>query len=126
MKMHYRRLCVKVYLEINTFHAHVRSSYRKCSVKRMPHIETLTQVFSCEFCEIFKNNFFTENLRTTASAMFYFYTPWKQYSGSKEMEHWLQACNFFGNPQNFRNSKKRFWKTILVIHVKMKKIEVAR
>ena len=29
--------------------------------------ETLTQVFSCEFCEILKNTFFTEHVRTTAS-----------------------------------------------------------
>ena len=29
--------------------------------------ETLTQLFSCEFCEIFKNTFFTEQLLTTAS-----------------------------------------------------------
>ena len=29
--------------------------------------ETLAQVFSCEFCEISKNNFFTEHLRATAS-----------------------------------------------------------
>ena len=29
--------------------------------------ETLAQVFFCEFCEIFKNTFFTEHLRTTAS-----------------------------------------------------------
>ena len=29
--------------------------------------ETLAQVFSCEFCEISKNNFFTEHLQTTAS-----------------------------------------------------------
>ena len=28
--------------------------------------ETLAQVFSCEFCEISKNNFFTEHLWTTA------------------------------------------------------------
>ena len=28
--------------------------------------ETLAQVFSCEFCEIFENIFFTEHLRTTA------------------------------------------------------------
>ena len=28
--------------------------------------EFLTQVFSCEFCEIFKNTFFTEHLLTTA------------------------------------------------------------
>ena len=30
-------------------------------------IETLAQVFSCEFCEISKNTFFTEHLQTTAS-----------------------------------------------------------
>ena len=29
--------------------------------------ETLAQVFSCEFCEMFKNNLFKEHLRTTAS-----------------------------------------------------------
>ena len=29
--------------------------------------KTLAQVFSCEFCEISKNTFFTEHLRTTAS-----------------------------------------------------------
>ena len=29
--------------------------------------ETLAQVFSCEFGEIFKNTFFTEQLKTTAS-----------------------------------------------------------
>ena len=28
--------------------------------------ETLAQVFSCEFCEISKNTFFTEHLQTTA------------------------------------------------------------
>ena len=31
--------------------------------------ETLAQVFSCEFCEISKNTFFTEHLWTTASKM---------------------------------------------------------
>ena len=29
--------------------------------------KTLAQVFSCKFCEIYKNTFFTEHLRTTAS-----------------------------------------------------------
>ena len=29
--------------------------------------EALLQVFSCEFCEIFNNTFFTKHLRTTAS-----------------------------------------------------------
>ena len=42
--------------------------------------EALAQVLSCEFCEISKNNFFTENLWTTASDVsnnynFYFQTP---------------------------------------------------
>ena len=32
--------------------------------------ETLAQVFSCEFCKISKNTFFTEHLRTTASEYF--------------------------------------------------------
>ena len=31
--------------------------------------ETLAQVFSCEFCKISKNTFFTENLWTTASGV---------------------------------------------------------
>ena len=31
--------------------------------------ETLAQVFSCEFCEIFKNTFCTENLRMTVSVV---------------------------------------------------------
>ena len=30
----------------------------------------MVQVFSCEFCEISKNSFFTEQLRTTASEYF--------------------------------------------------------
>ena len=33
--------------------------------------ETPTQVFSCEFCKIFKNAFFTEHIWATASAETY-------------------------------------------------------
>ena len=38
--------------------------------------ETLAQVLCCEFCEISKNNFFTEHLRVTASwvTLLYCYT----------------------------------------------------
>ena len=32
--------------------------------------ECLAQMFSCEFCEISKNTFFTEYLRTTASNIY--------------------------------------------------------
>ena len=65
-----------------------RSTHRRCSVKKCvlrnfakftgKHLcqslcfnevaGTAAQVFSCEFCEISKNTFFTEHLRTTASA----------------------------------------------------------
>ena len=31
--------------------------------------EALAKVFSCEFCEIFKNTFFTEHVWATASGM---------------------------------------------------------
>ena len=34
--------------------------------------KALAQVFSCKFCEISKNTFFTEHLRTTASGMIHF------------------------------------------------------
>ena len=36
-------------------------------IKLQAKKETLAQVFSCEFCNIFKSTFFTEHLRTTAS-----------------------------------------------------------
>ena len=36
--------------------------------------KTLPQVFSCEFCEIFRNIFFTEHLRVTASGDRYYIT----------------------------------------------------
>ena len=46
--------------------------YLKCSPKACNFIkkEILAQVFSCEFCKDFKNNFFTEHLRATASIIF--------------------------------------------------------
>ena len=58
-----------------------RSSQQRCSMKKRvlrnfakftgKHLcqkETQAQVFSCKFCEISKNNFFTEHLWTTVSA----------------------------------------------------------
>ena len=62
----------------------LKSSNRKCSVKKGVLInfakfsgkhlcqrlfikkESLAQVFSCQFCKIYKSTFFTEHLRTTA------------------------------------------------------------
>ena len=68
--------------------------------------ETLAQVFSCEFCEISKNTFFTEHLWATASvkinilnpfqANILFLYPWKyhktsgfmMFSGVRERQYW--------------------------------------
>ena len=52
-----------------------RSSHQRCSVRKglkrpaynFIKKETLAQVFSCEFCEISKNTFFTEHIWVTAS-----------------------------------------------------------
>ena len=53
-----------------------KSSHRRCFVRKRVlrnfakftiKKENLTQVFSCEFCEISKNTFFTEHLWATTS-----------------------------------------------------------
>ena len=48
----------------------VLRNFAKFTGKHLCHfikIDTLAQVFSCEFCEISKNTIFTEHLRPTAS-----------------------------------------------------------
>ena len=57
-----------------------RSSHQRCSVKKYVFKNLtkftgkhLRQVFSCEFCEIFKSPIFTEHLWTTASCVLNMY-----------------------------------------------------
>ena len=64
--------------------------------------ETLAQVFSCEFCEISKNNFSIEHLSTTASDppkisenLWYFLI----FSGGIEWENWFKMD--YGNKQHY-------------------------
>ena len=45
---------------------HQRQKHEACNF--MKKKETLAQVFSCEFCEISKNTFFTEQILATASS----------------------------------------------------------
>ena len=52
----------RVFLEI------LRNSWKTPVIKK----DTLTQVFSCEFCEISKNTFFSEHLWATASESIFF------------------------------------------------------
>ena len=66
-------LCKKAFLEIsqnlqeNNF-ARVSFLIKLQASCNFIKKETLAQVFCCEFCEIFKNTFFTELLRATVSA----------------------------------------------------------
>ena len=56
----------KVFLEISQNSR--ENTYARVSIFiKFTKIETLTQVFSCEVCEISKNTFFTEHLWATAS-----------------------------------------------------------
>ena len=41
--------------------------------------EILTQVFFCEYSEIFKNTFFTEHLQATSSRLYVFLSYFSQY-----------------------------------------------
>ena len=55
--------------------------------------ETLVQVFSCEFCEIFKNTYFEEHLRTTASGfMFFVFLKPYSYNSTTTSNHNIMTC----------------------------------
>ena len=56
----------QVTLRVKASHGKSASCLVSCNFIKK---ETLSQVFSCEFCEIFKNTFFTKHLWETASAI---------------------------------------------------------
>ena len=58
----------KVFLKIHKKTPVPESLFNKVAVLR-PKKDTLAKVFSCEFCEIFKNTFFTEYFRVTTSQL---------------------------------------------------------
>ena len=86
LKIRYVLPLVLTWWKFNKFSPY-RDSHRGCSIKKVflkvsqnqqvnrPQArnfikkETLTQMFSCEFCQIFKNTFFIEHLRTASSVL---------------------------------------------------------
>ena len=56
--MFYKKGVLKDFAKFTGKHLHQNLFFNK---------EALAQVFSCEFCEVFKSIFFTEHLRTIAS-----------------------------------------------------------
>ena len=77
---------------------------KRCSWKfrkihrKTPVPEALAQVFSCEFCEISKNTFFTEHLQTTASDET---TTWKKFILPKMKSHVNMKFKFCNNTTIF-------------------------
>ena len=81
--------------------------------------ETQWQVLSCEFCEIFKNTFFTEQLRMSASAvcedLCYNLTFWKRsiFSSSSKVVVVRILCQCFDDLSLFdyflKNSVGNFY-----------------
>ena len=55
-------------------------------------IETLAQVFHCEFCKIFKNTFFTEHLRATTSSASALPIPMFIENGKVFKQGWSKIC----------------------------------
>ena len=57
--------------------------------------ETPTQVVSCEFCKIFKNTYFEENLRTATSAVNYFRKKFHFFMLDSVLNTPFQPATFF-------------------------------
>ena len=55
--------------------------------------ESLAQVFSCDFCEISKNNFFTKHLRAITSKNIYIYTG--STFGHNNCAKYFSSLNYF-------------------------------
>ena len=49
------------------------------------------QVFSCKFCEIFRNTFFTEHIRTTASEKSFIIEVCHKYTSGKDSSQVLRS-----------------------------------
>ena len=54
------------FIKVLSFFKILQNSQENTNVRVLKR-ETLAKAFSCEFCEISKNTFFKEHLRTTAS-----------------------------------------------------------
>ena len=73
--------------------------------------KALAQVFSCEFYEIFKNIFFREHLRTTASTIYHIVHSFFVLSFSKDYLHiHFDSSNFFSQATGCVLQKKVFLK----------------
>ena len=125
------------------YFSHSDADVSSCSVEKTETCnfiknETLAQVFSCEFCEISKNSFFTANLRWLRPSLFmqtycseyfsetsttYFLHEkktycicWFPYQASMKHQYWWKC--FFGNVFYQRRKCTRKW----TLNIKFKKM----
>ena len=63
-------LYVSIFRNIHMKTTVLESLFNKVAGLQACNKETPTQVFSCEYCEIFKNTYFEERLRTSVSEVF--------------------------------------------------------
>ena len=77
--------------------------------------ETLSQVFSCEFCEISKNTFFTEHLRTTAAFCLIFSTCPLCSEAVLCLSNSFPTVFRVKHCVNFKNMQSSFWELIYLL-----------
>ena len=86
--MFYKKDGLKNFAKFTGKHLCQSFFYQACNFIKK---ETLAQVFSCEFYEIFKNTYFEEHLRTTASGFWCLFF----YRLQKSKNHKLHTIKFF-------------------------------
>ena len=148
--MRYRKcvLLFKVYLEINPFRAHVRSSHWKCSIKigvfknfanshkntctrfflkkkRFWHIKTLWhRCFPVNFANFLRTPFLQNTVERLILPCFISIPPENSFQGVNKWNVGLKLVHpgmrLFRKFPELQKSEKLVLKTILVIHVKIK------
>ena len=100
----------KVYLKIHKIHKKTPALGSQTKACNFIKKGTLPQVFSCEFCEISKNTFFTEHLRATASVDTY------------KATYWLLISRTATEKLNKKNMYRKIWRSFFWLRVFWKKI----
>ena len=77
--------------------------------------DTLAQVFSCEFCDISKNTFFTEHIWATASAQIdpdkivNYFSVKSLKTVDRHQTHWFTLVSFLCNFGSGRSKQRCIW-----------------
>ena len=98
----YNKICSWKFCNI---HKKMSVSFKEGTLKQLCWKETPTQVFSCEYCGIFKITYFEEHLRRAAFIRCYFDTINQKKSG-------FCTANSFRILVSEQKYKKKIWKIV--------------